>query len=68
MAETLAVQLAAIEKAINSIFDGGQEYVLNGRTFKRADLAELRGMRRHVERRINLATGGRRNLVEFDRL
>lgn len=38
--------------AINSIFVGGQSYAINGRTFTRADLGELREMVGWLEARV----------------
>lgn len=60
--------LTAVETCITTILEGGQEYELLGRRYKRADLAELRAWRNELKAQLSAESGGStRNLGRVSR-
>lgn len=60
--------LKAVKVAIATVMVGGQSYTINGRTFTRADLDELRKLRSELEQMVaesGSATGSLSALARF---
>jgi len=55
---TAAELLAKVETAIDGILERGQSYTINGRTYTRANLAELRRFRKELEVEVEKAAQG----------
>jgi len=64
MALTNAELLELIETAIAAILSGSQSYTIEGFSYTRANLADLRTWRDDIKNRIE-QEGGRRRLAEF---
>lgn len=58
--------LAAYEAAIVAVLEGGQEYEVNGKKFRRADLKDLTAARDALKKKIGLSTGPRTSLGVMD--
>lgn len=65
MALTLAQQLENVEAAIAAIVTSAQSVSVDGQTLNRADLRELRNMRRDLLNEIDRADRGRTTVAEF---
>jgi len=60
--------LDLIDTAIAEILQDGQTYAIGGRAHSRADLKELRAMRKDFASQLESETHGRvRNLARFDK-
>lgn len=68
---TAAEQLAEVTTAITSILTGGQSYKIGSRSLTRADLAELRAMKKELEQEVAAegtpVLGRKAAAVYFDR-
>jgi len=60
---TTANLLAAVDVAIANLLLGAQSYSVNGRTFTRAQLSELRNMRSELQREVAESSSGTGGLI-----
>ena len=63
---TTQEQLDQTNKAITAILEGAQEYRINGRLLRRADLNVLYKERRILQQQLREENGGNVSVVVFD--
>jgi hypothetical protein len=65
MAYTYAQQLDLVQTAIAAILGGAQEYTINGRSYKHADLKTLFDIQASLVKLSNQQSSGRRSIAQF---